>query len=552
MNVLLDAVFGRFCGLRLPTLSLLLLTFLLFTLHAFSLKDFPPVFVDEAFLISRGWSWLETGLNYGELDSGVFEKRFDGYWTFHPLIPTTFHGFFIYIFGLDLGLLRLSSFICGAALAASVFFISRNLGMYVHSAFISVLLLTTSYPFLVSAHLVRYDIIVAALAYTAIGTLLFANRTGSILLGTLSGLLLGAAFEVHVNAVLYGPILLAQFLVTLGWRFYQRPVFWGFIAGTIFMLIGYLWLHVLHYPEAYFGIGRALAGTHSPPLLSADPLFLLRSISEMGVMLFFFTQGRIVLVLVAAVILWKRNVTRTPLMMLITGVAAFTLMIKSKMYYYVILISPLFDIILAQWFDYFRRRKNVFVHSERIVSAIFAVLVVASLLFSFSTLLSTFRAPSLNEPELVATTIERLIPAEGSIMGAQTYWFYLHRYRYISWQNILAYRLYESQSTLADAMRDLGPDILVVDDHLRQFILPDRKEVPKSGFERYAWERRLPATEFYEILELCGKLEDRLETKGLGIVEIYRLDWEVNDLNTDKRGQSQSLAQPNHQRTCPH
>src|SRR5688572_7145683 len=156
MNVLLDAVFGRFCGLRLPTFSLLLLTFLLFTLHAFSLKDFPPVFVDEAFLISRGWSWLETGLNYGELDSGVFEKRFDGYWTFHPLIPTTFHGFFIYIFGLDLGLLRLSSFICGAALAASVFFISRNLGMCVHSAFVSVLLLTTSYPFLVSAHLVRY------------------------------------------------------------------------------------------------------------------------------------------------------------------------------------------------------------------------------------------------------------------------------------------------------------------------------------------------------------------------------------------------------------
>ena len=94
--------------------------------------------------------------------------------------------------------------------------------------------------------------------------------------------------------------------------------------------------------------------------------------------------------------------------------------------------------------------------------------------------------------------------------------------------------------------------ILVVDDHLRQFILPDRKEVPKSGFERYAWERRLPATEFYEILELCGKLEGRLETKSLGIVEIYRLDWGVNDLNTDKRGQSQSLTQPNHQKTCPH
>ena len=223
MNVLLDAVFGRFCELAGNFVAVCYLLFSLFTLHAFSLKEFNPVFVDQAFLISRGWSWLETGLNYGELDSGVFEKRFDGYWTFHPLIPTTFHGFFIYIFGLDLGLLRLSSFICGAALAASVFFISRNLGMYVHSAFISVLLLTTSYPFLVSAHLVRYDIIVAALAYTAIGTLLFANRTGSILLGTLSGLLLGAAFEVHVNAVLYGPILLAQFLVTLGWRLLSAP-----------------------------------------------------------------------------------------------------------------------------------------------------------------------------------------------------------------------------------------------------------------------------------------------------------------------------------------
>ena len=42
-------------------------------------------------MISRAWGWLQTGLNFGPLEAGVFDKIFDGYWTFHPLIPTWFH-----------------------------------------------------------------------------------------------------------------------------------------------------------------------------------------------------------------------------------------------------------------------------------------------------------------------------------------------------------------------------------------------------------------------------------------------------------------------------
>lgn len=494
-------------------------------LHAVSLRLYPPVFVDEAFLISRAWGWLQTGLNFGPLDAGVFDLGFDGYWTFHPFIPTWFHALFVQLFGLDLSLLRFASLLCGAGVLAAVFSISYQLSASSRGAFIVVLLVIVSFAFTLSAHKIRYDIIVAALAFSAIAIHLAASERKSVLLSMVSGILLGMAFEVHVNAVIYGPVIVALFFAKEGWRLYRQRVFWGFVGGAAIMLAWYLWAHVLRYPETYFGIGRAMAGTHYPPLFLLNPVALIVAIGEMGRYLFILTQFRIVVTLIAGFMLWQRRLARKEILMFLVGFLSFGLMVKSKMDYYLILIAPFADIVLARWIEEFLFQQKPFSYGWKLGRALVISLLTASLLFSLAVFFVTFLFPALNETTRVAQRIERVIPAGGSVMGSQLYWFDLHRYRYISWQQILAYQKTYAGSTFNDAMMDLRPDVLVIDEHLREFILADEPVAPQSGLARYFWERRLRKDDVKAFLTLRGTLRDQVQTARSGTVDIYSINW---------------------------
>jgi 4-amino-4-deoxy-L-arabinose transferase-like glycosyltransferase len=497
----------------------------LLVLHAVSLRLYPPVFVDEGFMISRAWGWLQTGLNFGPLDAGVFDNRFDGYWTFHPLIPTWFHALFVQLFGLDLSLLRFASLLCGAGLLAAVFSVSYQLSTSSRCAFIAVLLVIVSFAFILSAHHIRYDIIVAALAFSAIAIHLEASKRQSVPLNILSGLLLGMAFEVHVNAVIYGPVIVALFFAEEGWRFYRQRVFWGFAGGAAIALAWYLWAHVVRYPETYFGIGRAMAGTHYPPLLLGNPLALIMAVAEMGRYLAILTQFRIVVTLVAAIMLWQKRLARKELLMFLVGFISFGLMVKNKMDYYLILIAPFADIVLAGWIEQFLFQKKLLPYGWELGRALVSSLLAASLLFSLAVFFVTFLFPPLTATKRVAQRIERVIPAGGSVMGSQLYWFDLHQYRYISWQQIIAYQKTYAGSTFNDAMMALRPDVLVIDEHLREFILADEAIVPQSGLARYFWERRLRKDDVDAFLTLRGTLRERVQTAGSGPVDIYSINW---------------------------
>jgi 4-amino-4-deoxy-L-arabinose transferase-like glycosyltransferase len=507
------------------TLLLAAVILALMILHAMSLRLYPPVFVDEAIMISRAWAWLQTGLNFGPLEAGVFDKRFDGYWTFHPLIPTWFHALFVQMFGLDLSLLRFASLLCGAGVLAAVFSISYQLSDSCRCSFITVLLVIVSFAFTLSAHKIRYDIIVAALAFGAIAIHLAAAQKKSVLLNILSGSLLGMAFEVHVNAVIYGPVIVALFFAEEGWRLYRQRVFWGFVGGAGIALAWYLWAHVIRYPETYVGIGRAMAGTHYPPLLLVNPLALVMAIAEMGRYMLILTQFRIAVTLVAGFMLWQRRLARKELLMFLVGFLSFGLMVKNKMDYYLILIAPFADIVLARWIDEFLFQKNTLPYGWKLGKALTISLLTASLLFSLAVFLVTFLFPPLNEIKRLAQRIERVIPAGGSVMGSQLYWFDLHRYRYISWQQILAYQKTYTGSTFDDAMMALRPDVLVIDEHLREFILADEVIAPQSGLALYFWERRLRKDDVEAFLTLRGTLRDRVKTPRSGIVDIYTINW---------------------------
>jgi hypothetical protein len=493
-------------------------------LNLISLRFLQSPFMDEPIMVSRAWGWLQTGLNYGALDAGVLEKKFDGYWTFHPLIPTWLHALFIQIFGLDLGGVRLASLVCGIALSMAVFSLSYQFSNSYRAGFIAVLLLVSSYSFALSARIVRYDVIVAMFGFAAISVFWAGSNRGSFGLGFISGVLLGLAFETHVNGAVYGPVLAALIFARWGIRFYKEHAFWGFAAGFFAILFAYLYIHVIRYPDTYFGMGRAFAGTHYPPLIQGSALTVINAFVEMGTFILIMMQLTVISMIIAAIMLWRDREGTIPLLVALVGAISFTLLIKAKNFYYFIMIAPFLYIVIAGWLEHSLCRLRSLSSFGKFSTALGISLLLVN---AVVVLVATFRnaPPSTDDAKVVAHHIERHLPAGGSLIGMQFYWFDLYRYKYISWQQIVAYRLYEPNSTFDDAMTALKPDLFVIDDHLRDYIFTDTNHPPSFGFDRYRWERRLNKFDIDTFLSRRATLVDRVQTHGLGNVEIYKIDW---------------------------
>lgn len=260
------SVLGRLSARRW-TLGLATLAVAVLIFHLAFLRRYPAAFVDEAWMASRAWAWLQTGRNVSPLDHAIF-SNLDRYWAVKPVVLTLVHAITIRLIGLSLMSLRLASFLAGTALLAAIYIISQELYQSHRGAAITVLLVATSYPFLYSSHLVRPDIFVSALGFGAIALYFVGRHRHPVILNLLAGLMLGLAFEIHPNAMIYGPIVVALYLVDDKWQFIRKRAFWAFVGGTCLGLAGYIWLHILPNPETYFAIMSRPQQTHMPPVAS--------------------------------------------------------------------------------------------------------------------------------------------------------------------------------------------------------------------------------------------------------------------------------------------
>lgn len=493
--------------------------------HAISLSLLQSPFMDEPILVSRAWSWLQTGLNFGALDAGVIEKHFDGYWTFHPLIPTWLHAFFIFLFGLDLTGVRLASLSCAIVLSIAVFWLSYQLTRSYRTALITVLLLVSSNSFALSARIVRYDIIVAMFGFAAISVFWAGAKRGSFGLSLLSGVLLGLAFETHMSGAVYLPVVAALIFSRWGMQFYRERSFWGLAVGGFAILMSYLWIHVVRYPETYIGMGRGFAGTHYPPLIAGSVSAFVTAFLEMGTFILVMTQLSAVVTVIAVITLWRKREFAISLLMVLVGLISFTLLIKAKNFYYFILIAPFFYMLMAEWLEVYVFQPRLLRPFLKFTTALGLALIVVNIALGLITTFKVFAQTSTDDVRVIARHIEKHLPTEGSLIGMQFYWFDLYRYKYISWQQIVAYRIYEPKSTFDDAMMALRPDVFVIDDHLRDYIFEDTEDQPKFGFDRYRWERKLMKSDIEAFLARRGKLAEKIQINGLGPVEIYTIDW---------------------------
>ena len=214
-------------------------------LHTWSLMRFPTPFVDEAWLASRAWGFMQTGRAFGPLDAGVFD-RFEGYWTFFPWLSTVIQSLALrFSPAPSLLAVRVVSLLFGGVLLGAVYSIANSLGGRKYGL-LSVGLVSLSWPFFYSAHLARTDVIAAALGFMGIA-FYFSNRSSRWWMGLLSGLCVALAFEVHPHSAIYGPVLVGLYFLHWRWSMFRQAHFWGFVVGVVIGLAFYAGLHILPY-----------------------------------------------------------------------------------------------------------------------------------------------------------------------------------------------------------------------------------------------------------------------------------------------------------------
>jgi hypothetical protein len=510
---------------RRPTTLLLLLAGAL-CFHLATLSSYPSVFVDEVWLISRAWAWLRTGVNFGPLDAGVFDKQLDGYGTFFPIIPTLLISVFVYAFGLAMPWLRLLPLVFGFGLLMASFFVAYECSGSKRCGLIAALLVVTSHSFLISAHLVRYDIFVAALGYGALAVAIAGWDSRRPTLLFLAGVLVTLAFEAHMNAVVFGPMILTMLLRQGGWRAIWNTRLFALFFGVLCGFGIYALVHIFPDPRTFLVMGEAMAASHLPPVISSCVECLWTSVGEIANYWIFLTAGRILVVVLIAVTLYRSSFqsARILFLALLAGLLTFSLLIKNKMFYYAILLAPMADILLAVWIQEMTAPNVQLTFWSKRIKAVTISTVIGTCGIPVYLALSS---PFSGDLELVTNRVQQVVSANASIMATQTYWLKLNAHPYLSWQQLLVYGRLNGNYSIGEALNALRPDILIIDDDLQQYIIPSQNDAPRSSFERYLWERRLPKEELDSFLMRQGHLLDSFVNPTYGKIQVYSIDWNV-------------------------
>jgi 4-amino-4-deoxy-L-arabinose transferase-like glycosyltransferase len=488
-------------------------------LHIWSLLRFPPPFVDEAWHMSRAWSFLQTGKTFGMLDSGVPDKN-PGYWTFLPWFGNMLQATALRFSGApSLLAVRVVSLLFGALLLLAVFIIARRLGGPM-AAWVSIALTAYSAPFWQSAHQARYDIMVAAIGFSAIALYCIDLEWPRWWLRVLCGLMLGLAVELHAFAAIFVLPLAALYLLRYRWRILRQPAVWQVIAGGTAGLIFYLAMHVLPYPQTFLALNKIYFGqTHVPPLLSGSPGAMLRALIDTGAAIVQF--GPRLIPVIGMMLIWMiwhaTPDTRRWLAMAGALLLAFSLLLHNKFSYYNIYISPLFDIGLGMFIAWLWHQPlpQVTPLARRLILGC----VVGLCLFSVTLQLRILRINYYPLYQRLQTRINSVVQPNDVVLGAQTYWLGLNTHTYYSWEQLVYYRRQYPGATIEQAMRSLKPDIFILDEHIANFILDGSSDI------EFTQAFILPRAEMQAFLARYGVLVAEIDGDIYGPVQIFRLNW---------------------------
>jgi hypothetical protein len=486
--------------------------------HAWSLMRFPPPFVDEAWAANRGWALLTTGVAFGDLDAGVFQ-HFEGYWNYFPLLPTAIQAFAMWLAGApQLLALRLVSLAFGLILLRACYSLGQHAGGR-DAGLTAVVFTALSLPFFYSAHLARWDMMIAALGYTTLA-LVTSNtdrRTGRAFL---AGLLGGLAIEIHPHAALFIPVVAALYLFRSRWAVISSRDFWAWLAGTSLGGSLYLFVHLRTSPASFLALMRLAHGpTHTPPIATLDGHVMFTAVQES--LAFLVRANGLWFFAFLAAAAWLLS-TRNRHVVWIAGLTltSFTFLVHNRFLYYAILTTPAMTLTIAVFAATVSRLPRRDMFTRVTAGAVAACLGLGVAL----TLPHLLRANGSADFARVAERLRLVVRTDDTIMGSQTYWLSLRTHRFYSWEQLVYFQRFYPNSHLSDAVSAFKPDILIIDGHFSQFITAPGESTS------YGLNLSISKPELSRLLASSARLIDAFDGGAYGQIRVFRFSWASNSV----------------------
>jgi 4-amino-4-deoxy-L-arabinose transferase-like glycosyltransferase len=373
------------------------------------------------------------------------------------------------LFGFGLLQGRLVSLLWGGLLLWFTYLAGRRLYGQ-GAAAIAVLFLAASQPFLVSSHMVRPDIVVAALVMAALWCTLRGLQDGGRHLHFLAGVILGLSFDVHPNTLAFIPMVGLCYLLRFGRRAFLAPESWLLVAGLALGALYYVGVRIApdpaHYLEAF---GYWIGVDKRPPGLSLSLLPAFQAELWRWDQYFAGRTSELALIglgLVAAV--WRLTRTRRldPLLGgLLAAFLVFVFLVSSKSEFYMILFFPLLVLLLAAAVADVGANLG---GSRLVAVALLVILAVAGMGFEDNFRDVVEAASDFQDRDYAALSaqLQTAIPPGSRVVAPPIYWiglaqppYYLDYVDFYVWERIRR----ERNMTWPEFLRDIDPDYVVLD-----------------------------------------------------------------------------------------
>ncbi len=486
-----------------------------------SLMRYPFPFVDEAWFASRAWSFITTGKAFGTLDAGVFD-RFPGHETYFPWLPVLIQSLGLHLFPQpELVAVRIISLFFGLGLviiiyAIGVRFGGRRLGL------LSAFMLSFSLPFVNSAHLGRYDIMVAAFGFASIALYLHQKPPKKFWPSLLVGLFALLAFEIHPNGAIYTPVILVLFLSEMGWVTFKSRGFWGFVAGALLGGLFYICLHIIRFPDTYIAINQlAFSATHIPPIMTVNPLIIIRSIvntRELFVLCITLLPVVILGVVDLIIRVFKQHTNDDFLLLILTFtlILTYALWIRNQHVYYEIIVAPVLTVVACRFLlNTWKTWRGHMVDYANRVSWGLAIVSIG-----YVVVMVFFNSYAYYRP--VQDRISLSVHDGEVVMGPQTHWFGLYKHQYYSWETIIYYERLIPGSNFIDVMDEFRPNIFILDGQMLFNFFTEDENIE----DPYVQSLHVPIQDVRGFLKNQAQLVDSFESPIYGPIEIYRINWD--------------------------
>ncbi|GEM_PF-5997826 len=375
-------------------------------------------------------------------------------------------GLALRLLGPSLAVARLVSSLWAGLLLVATFLAGRRL-FGTGAAAAAATVLAASEPFLLSAHFVRPDVVVAALLMAALWLALFPAEVWPAHLG--AGLLLGLAVDVHPNAVAFLPLVGLPSLLSAG-QSAPRALRWlggGLALGAAV----YLGVRVAPDPARYLASLDFWVGMEKRPPLLAGTLAA-STAGEWGRFAQHLAGRPLELLVLAASLAWSAaralRGSRAHLLVLLGLLAAFalfSLLVVSKVPFYLVLYyAPLSLLIGATIAEIAARLPG------RLWAGAGITLLVA--LFGFGLLgyardLGYRYVTGDHDYPLLQQRLRAEVPAGAVVAGQPLYWPALADHRFVDIDVAERLRL-QRRTPLEAFLRQSGATVVLMDDDTRR------------------------------------------------------------------------------------